>query len=190
MQVQCCPAVAHQPRVQIPRQAQAVQKQIKRELTPNAAVSADIFAQFEFHIPLYAAMWGVFRESTIAASGFLCGFKEVLSAAVSRGNRSVICGKWHVQLAASAGVAGIQNAWRHKSLVHLPQCPARYKAIVLWFRDATHLGFFQEHVRPLPPRASSERRGRSQAPRPVLSGGQPFPPEAPGAAGGTGGSRW
>jgi hypothetical protein len=38
----------------------------------------------------------------------------------------------------------MREAWRKKTMAYLPECPKRFKAVMLWFRDATHIGFFDE----------------------------------------------
>lgn len=130
--------------MQLPRQAQLVQKQIKREMQLLGSLRGDPLGQFQFHIPLFAAMWGTIREAAVVPCLFTRAYKEVLGAAVSRGNLCRFCTYWHTSTANELGVVGMRETWRKRTMSHLPGCPKRFKAVLLWFRDATHLHFFTE----------------------------------------------
>lgn len=126
--------------MQLPRQAQLVQKQIKREMQLLGSLQGDPLAQFQFHIPLFAAMWGTVREAAVVPCLFTRAYKEVLGAAVSRGNLS----RFASHNSNDMGGVGMRDTWRKRTLSHLPGCPERFKAVLLWFRDATHIQFFRE----------------------------------------------
>lgn len=129
--------------MQIPRQKYKVQKQIKRELAMLGSLKGDPLGQFQFHIPLFAALWGVVRESAVVPVIFTRGYKEVLGAAVSRGNLCRFCTYWHTNSAAELGMPGVRDAWHSKTMKYLLRCPKRFKAVMLWFRDATYFDFFR-----------------------------------------------
>jgi hypothetical protein len=128
--------------MQIRRQAQLVQRQIKRELALLGSMRGDPLGQFQFHIPMFAAMWGVIRESAVVPCLFTRAYKEVLGASVSRGNMCRFCTYWHANTASELGVVGMRETWRKRTMSYLPGCPKRFKAVLLWFRDATHVDFF------------------------------------------------
>eukprot|EP00892_Ulva_mutabilis_P005251 jgi/Ulvmu1/3098/UM015_0138.1 len=128
---------------EIPRQKFKVQKQIKRELAMLGSLKGDPLGQFQFHIPLFAALWGVVRESAVVPVIFTRGYKEVLGAAVSRGNLCRFCTYWHTNSAAELGMPGVRDAWHSKTMKYLLRCPKRFKAVMLWFRDATYFDFFR-----------------------------------------------
>lgn len=129
--------------VQIPRQKFKVQRQVKRELAMLGSLKGDPLGQFQFHIPLFAALWGVVRESAVVPVIFTRGYKEVLGAAVSRGNLCRFCTYWHTNSAAELGMPGVRDAWHSKTMKYLLRCPKRFKAVMLWFRDATYFDFFR-----------------------------------------------
>jgi AhpD family alkylhydroperoxidase len=132
--------------MQIPRQAQVVQKQIKKELCMMGSLKGDPLGQYQFHYPLFASVWSVVRESAVVPNVFSRGVKELLGAAVSRGNLCRFCCCWHSNTACEVGVPGMREAWRNSTLTRLSHCDARIKAIMLWFRDATHPGYFEDYV--------------------------------------------
>ena len=125
-----------------------MQKQIKKEMCMIGSAKGDPLGQTQFHIPLFAAVWSVARESSVVPGRFARCFKEALGAAVSRGNLCRFCCYWHSNTAAETGMGGMREAWRHGSLAQMHDFHKRHKAILLWFRDATHPGFFEPRVRP------------------------------------------
>jgi hypothetical protein len=135
--------------MQIPRQMQVVQKQMKRELAISGAMPGEPLGPFQFHIPLFASIWGLLREACIVPARFSRAHKEVLGAAVSSGNFCRFCCNLHVSGRGDMGVRGMLAAWKSRSLVRLPKCQMRFKAILLWFRDSTRADFFRDSVRTL-----------------------------------------
>jgi hypothetical protein len=110
------------------------------------SLKGDPIGQYQFHLPLFASMWSVVREATVVPAVFSRGVKEMLGAAVSQGNLCRLCCCWHSNSACEAGIEG-RSLWRDSSLIQLSHCEPRIKAILLWFRDAIHPGFFETNVR-------------------------------------------
>lgn len=137
-------SLTHDVFMQLPRQAQLVQKQIKREMQLLGSLRGDPLGQFQFHIPLFAAMWGTIREAAVVPCLFTRAYKEVLGSAVTRGNLCRFCAHGDANNTNDLGVVGARETWRKRTMSHLPGCPKRFKAVLLWFRDATHLHFFTE----------------------------------------------
>ena len=133
--------------MQLPRQMQLAQRQVRAELALAGSMRGDPLGQFHFHIPLFAGMWSVLRETAIVPNIFTRGYKEVLGAATSRGNICRFCVFWHANAAGGGGVQGVEEAWRTSSLTSLPDCAKRFKALVLFLRDGMHPGYFSENVR-------------------------------------------
>jgi AhpD family alkylhydroperoxidase len=124
-----------------------VQRQVRSDLCGLGSMRGDPLGQTHFHIPLFAAVWGVLREACVVPRHFTRGYKEVLGASVSRGNMCRFCVFWHASAAGGEGIEGMAAAWRAKTLKYLPTCAKRFKAIVLWLRDANHPGYFADNVR-------------------------------------------
>jgi hypothetical protein len=130
--------------LQVVRQTQLVQQQMKRELHLLPSLRGDPLRQCQFHIPLYAAMWGVLRESSIVEHLFKRSYKELLGAEVSRGNLRHFCESNQPGAVSALGAVGMREEWCKSTLVHLPACPKRYQALLLWFRHAMQVLFFHE----------------------------------------------